>query len=85
VTHYWRHSAWLDEGALLHGVDRLAGIPAVLLHGRLDVSSPLDVPWALAQAWDGGELVVLDDAGHKRDSAMTAALIAAAHRFAGSR
>ena len=27
VTHYWRHNAWLDDGALLRGAGRLAGIP----------------------------------------------------------
>ncbi len=37
VTHYWRHTAWREEGELLRGVERLAGIPAVLIHGRLDV------------------------------------------------
>jgi proline iminopeptidase len=36
------------EDELLSGVDRIGHVPAVLVHGRLDVSSPLDVPWALA-------------------------------------
>ena len=43
---------------------RLAGIPGVLIHGRLDVSSPLAVPGALAQAWPDAELVVIEDEGH---------------------
>jgi proline iminopeptidase len=64
VTHYWSHAAFLDDGVLLRGVDRLAGLPAVLVHGRLDVSSPLDIPWQLAAAWPSAELVVVDDAGH---------------------
>ena len=40
------------------------GIPAVLVHGRFDVSGPLDTAWRLHQAWPGSELVVLGDAGH---------------------
>lgn len=64
VTHYWRHAGFVEEGALLRDAGRLAGIPGVLIHGRLDVSSPLDVPWELSQAWPDGELVVVDDAGH---------------------
>jgi proline iminopeptidase len=83
VTHYWRHAAWLEDGALLRGVDRLSGIPAVLVHGRLDVSSPLDIPWALARSWDGSELVVVDE-GHGGGPAMTDVVIAATDRFAGS-
>jgi proline iminopeptidase len=86
VTHYWHHAAWLEEGALLRDAGRLAGIPGVLVHGRLDVSGPLDVAWHLARAWPGAELVVVDDAGHGlRDEAMAAAVVAALDRFAGRR
>jgi proline iminopeptidase len=83
VTHYWRHAAWLEDGALLRDAGRLAGIPAVLVHGRLDVSSPLDVPWRLARSWDGSELVVLDDEGHTGGPGMRDAVVAATVRFAG--
>ena len=83
VTHYWRHAAFLDDGELLRNADRLSSIPAVLVHGRLDVSSPLDVPWQLSQAWPGSELVVVDDAGHGAGAdGMTSALLAATDRFA---
>ena len=83
VTHYWRHAAWLEDGALLRGVERLSGVPAVLVHGRLDVSSPLDVPWSLARSWEGSELVVVDGEGHTGGPAMTDAVVAATDRFAG--
>ncbi|MHA4854938.1 hypothetical protein L1080_036330 [Rhodococcus sp. MSC1_016] len=43
---------------------RLAGVPAVLVHGRYDVSGPLDTVWNLARPWPDAHLVVLDDAGH---------------------
>jgi proline iminopeptidase len=85
VTHYWRHAAWLEDGALLRGVDKLTGIPGVLIHGRLDLSAPLDVPWLLARSWDDSELVVIDDAGHTGGPAMTAAITSATDRFADSR
>jgi proline iminopeptidase len=83
VTHYWRHAAFLEDGELLRNAGRLGGIPAVLVHGRLDVSSPLDVPWRLCQAWTGSELVVIDDAGHSAAApGMTRALLTAIERFA---
>ena len=63
-THYFSHAAWLDEGVLLREAHRLAGIPATLIHGRLDLSSPLDTAWDLAKAWPDVELVVIDRAGH---------------------
>ncbi|MBB1260452.1 prolyl aminopeptidase [Streptomyces alkaliterrae] len=64
VTHYWSHAAWLEEDSLLRNANRLAGVPGVLIHGRLDLSSPLDVPWRLSRAWPGSELVIVDNAGH---------------------
>jgi proline iminopeptidase len=85
VTHYWRHAAWLEDGALVRDAARLRGIPAALIHGRLDLSSPVDVPWMLSRAWDGSELVVIDDAGHTGGPGMTAALIAATDGFACGR
>jgi proline iminopeptidase len=85
VTHFWRHAVWLEEGELLRGVERLAGIPAVLVHGRLDVSSPLDVAWELSQAWEGSELHLVDDEGHGLDEVTARLVVAAtdgfAHRF----
>jgi proline iminopeptidase len=82
VTHYWRHAAWLGENALLEGLERVQDIPAVLIHGRLDVSSPLDVPWKLARSWAGSELVVVEDAGHGAGEGITDAVVAATDRFA---
>lgn len=83
VTHYWRHAAWLDEGELLRNATKLAGIPGVLVHGRLDVSGPPDVAWELAQVWRDTELVLIDRAGHGSGyPGMTEALLAATDRFA---
>jgi proline iminopeptidase len=81
VTHYWGHGCFLDDGQLLRDAGRLAGIPGVMVHGRFDVSGPLDVAWRMHQAWPGSELVVLDDAGHG-GSSMSAAVVAATDRFA---
>ncbi|SFR20672.1 proline iminopeptidase [Lentzea waywayandensis] len=80
VTHYWSHGCFLEEGQLLRDVERLHGIPAVLIHGRYDVSGPLGTAWALHRAWPGSELVVLDDTGHGGGS-MAAAIVAATDRF----
>jgi len=77
VTHYWSRGCFLADGEVAAGMSRLAAIPAVLIHGRHDVSGPLDTAWRLHQAWPGSRLVVLDDAGHGGGSfpaEMTAAL-----------
>jgi proline iminopeptidase len=63
-AHYYSHGAWLEEDALLRDAHRLAGIPGVLIHGRLDMGSPLGTAWELALAWPDAQLVVIADSGH---------------------
>ena len=82
VTHYWRHRAWLEPGQLTDGLHRLTDIPAVLVHGRRDLSAPLDVPQRLAAAWPQARLVVVDEEGHAGGPTMTAALRRATDGFA---
>lgn len=64
VTHYWGNDHFLADNQLIDGMKRLAGIPAILVHGRYDVSGPLDTAWELSRRWEGSRLVVVDDAGH---------------------
>ncbi len=73
-THYFAHRAWLDDNQLLLNAHRLKGIRGVLIHGRLDLSSPLLTAWELAQAWPDAELVVIEDSGHTGSPAMVAAI-----------
>ena len=82
VTHYFSHAAWLEEDELLRNANRLAGIPAVLLHGRLDLSGPPDVAWQLAKAWPGSELHFIAG-GHTGDAEMDRRLLEALDRFGG--
>jgi proline iminopeptidase len=83
VTHYFHHNAWLEEEQLLRHADKLAGIPGVMVQGRLDFGGPLVTAWALAQVWPDGKLVVIQGAGHTaQDAGMTEAVIAATDGFA---
>ena len=60
----------------------LSGIPGVLIHGRHDVSSPLETAWRLSRRWATSELNVLGDAGHGGGDAFVAAIVEAVARFA---
>ena len=64
VTHYWRNAAFLEENQLLRDAATLNGIPGALIHGRFDVSGPLETAWHLSQRWGTSRLQVIDDAGH---------------------
>jgi proline iminopeptidase len=83
VTHYWSHAAWRADGELLRNVTRIAHLPATLIHGRLDLSSPPDTAWELAQAWPAAELHIVADAGHTAGGSMGAHLIDFLDRFPG--
>jgi proline iminopeptidase len=52
----------------------------VLVHGRHDISSPLDTAWRIHRAWPRSELIVLGDAGHGGGS-FVQTLIAAVTRL----
>lgn len=84
VTHYWRHAAFLGEDQLIRNASILNGIPGVLLHGRYDISSPLETAWRLHQAWRGSALEIIDDAGHG-GGAMPDRIIEAMQRVALAR
>jgi proline iminopeptidase len=70
VTHCWRNNSWLDDDEIIRNAGRLAGIPGWLIHGRLDVSSPLDAPWRINRAWPDSRLIVVDSDGHGGETMM---------------
>jgi proline iminopeptidase len=81
-AHYFSHAAWLEEGVLLRDADRLAGIPGLLVHGRLDMGSPIGTAWELARAWPDARLVVIEDSGHTGSTTMARVLKEALAAFA---
>lgn len=83
VTHYWKHSCFLNGGEIMAGMPRIEHIPAVLIHGRYDVSGPLDIAWQLHKLWSKSKLVVLDDAGHG-GIGFAEAMVAALDGFRGT-
>lgn len=81
-VHYFHHRAWLEDEQLLREAHRLAGIPGVLIQGRLDLQGPPKTAFELSRAWPCSELVLLENAGHSTgDSGMAEAIIAAVNRF----
>lgn len=80
-AHYFSHAAWLEEDELLRNAGRLSGIPGVLIHGRLDLGAPADVPWLLARTWPDAELHFVGT-GHSGGTEMTECMMTALVRFA---
>lgn len=85
-AHYFDHDLWLTDGNLVREARRLAGVPGVLINGRLDLQCPLATAWALHRAWPGSTLVVVDGAGHAAgDPGMGEAIVSATDRLVSAR
>ena len=82
TAHYYAQGGFLEENAVIRDAGRLAGIPGVLIHGRLDLSCPATTAWELARAWPGAELLIDDHSGHRGSPVKRAWMLDTLTRFA---
>ncbi len=80
-AHFFSNGAWLAEDQLLRDAHRLAGIPAVLVHGRHDMGCPVRTAWELAKAWPDARLHIVEDSGHAGSTALQETARAAVEEF----
>jgi proline iminopeptidase len=65
VTHYWSNDGFLrNNSEILRRVPVIATIPAVLIHGRRDISGPAITAWRLHQLWPASRLCIVEQEGH---------------------
>ncbi|MET7520008.1 prolyl aminopeptidase [Streptomyces sp. NPDC005480] len=81
-ARYHTSGAWIGEGALIRDAAKLAGIPGILIHGRLDLANPPVTAWELAQAWPGAELRIVDGPGDPASDESLALAAESISRFA---
>ena len=75
---------FLDENELLANVDKLAGIPGIIVQGRHDICTPPGAAWALKKAWPEAELWIVHDAGHSAsEPGIVDGLVRATDKLAG--
>ena len=63
-VHYAAHGFFLDQRGVLVDPARLAGIPGIIIHGRLDLLTPAENALTLHAAWPQAELRMLANCGH---------------------
>lgn len=84
-THYFVQRAFLEEGELLAGAHRLAGIPGVVVQGSADAVTQPASAWELCRAWPRATLVVVPGEGHSSsEPGIQRSLVAATDRFCGA-
>ncbi|MFE9957508.1 prolyl aminopeptidase [Micromonospora sp. NPDC005299] len=82
VTHYFSNLGFLPDGQLLRDAGQLAGIPGVLVQGRLDVSGPPDIAWQLTRNWPDARLEIVESGGHGSGHGVGERVVAALDAFA---
>ena len=81
---FFLENFFLDENELLNNVDKLAGIPGIIVQGRHDICTPPGAAWALKKAWPEAEFWIVHDAGHSAgEPGIIDGLVRATDRLAG--
>lgn len=83
-NHYFVNDSFFTSNQLLNNMDKLADIPAIIVHGRYDTICPLENAWQLNQAWPLAELFITPATGHSAfEPANIDALVRATEYFSG--
>ena len=81
---FFLENFFLEENELLKKVDKLAGIPGIIVQGRHDICTPPGAAWALKKAWPEAEFWIVHDAGHSAgEPGIIDGLVRATDRLAG--
>lgn len=77
--HYFMNNSFFPtENYLIENVDKIRGIPTVIVQGRYDVVCPAVSAWELHRAFPESDLQIIPDAGHSiSEKGISSALIAA--------
>ena len=63
-SHYFSQNCFIEENYIQENITKIADIPAVFLHGRLDMVCQLYKINLLVDAWQNSQLQILPCAGH---------------------
>lgn len=81
-VHYFVNRMFVEEDQLLHELDRIRHLPAVIVQGRYDIVCPIATADELAAAWPSADYHIVPDAGHSAmEPGVRRALLAATERF----
>jgi proline iminopeptidase len=67
-AHYFRNSMFLEEDFIINNIEKLSGLPTIIVQGRYDIVCPMVNADKLARSWpDRANIlstVIIKDAGH---------------------
>jgi proline iminopeptidase len=76
--HYMFNRCFLEENQVLLHLNKLANIPAIIIHGQQDLVCPLENSYLLKQNWPMAQLKIVPTGGHlARDPETISAIVEA--------
>ena len=81
-AHYFSHDIFLPQNSLLDNVEKLHGLPAIIIQGRYDAVCPIVSADDLHRAWPQTEYIIIENAGHSAwEFGIRVALVQATEKF----
>ncbi|KAF0848294.1 alpha/beta fold hydrolase [Nocardia caishijiensis] len=84
-ANFFAHGAWLDDDQILRDINRIGGIPLVMVHGERDLTTPAKNAWDLGRALPNSMLYIDTEAGHVPGFEMLSTAAHAIDQFATER
>ena len=82
-SHYARNRYFISENRILTDIKNIPEVPIIIIHGRRDLTCPLESSWLLHQALPESEFIIVKEAGHLAgEPLMIDALVSATDRMA---
>ncbi len=76
--HYAVNEYFLKPDQLMKNIDQIPDIPVTIIHGRRDITCPMESSWQLHNTISNSQLVILHESGHlASEPAMIDALVSA--------
>lgn len=82
VMYYAMNNLFIDENQAIMNMDRIAHLPAYIIHGQEDINCLPEQAVTLHENWKNSQLHILPYTGHVNNDAMVSALVGATNEFA---
>ena len=83
VLHYVIHQLFIEPNQAILQMNRIAHLPAIILHGNIDINCSFEQAVLLNNHWENSSLHIIEHVGHSsNDKAMVSAIISATNEFA---
>ena len=63
-SHFFVNDCFIEENQIIKNIDKILGIPCIIVHGQYDVVCPIRQAYDLNLVYPKSRLIIAEDAGH---------------------